>query len=51
MWTDAQRLYAGRIMFPSSHDITPGNFEACMTVLDKLIGAGNQVSDRVEATL
>ena len=38
-----QRLYAGRIMFPSSHDITPGNFEACMTVLDKLIGEGNQV--------
>ena len=35
--------YAGRVMFPSSHDITPGNFEACMTVLDKLIGAGNQV--------
>jgi hypothetical protein len=30
-------------MFPSSHDITPGNFEACMTVLDKLIGGGNQV--------
>jgi DNA repair photolyase len=38
-----QRLYPGRIMFPSSHDITPGNFEACMTVLDKLIGGGNQV--------
>jgi DNA repair photolyase len=38
-----QRLYAGRIMFPSSHDITPGNFEACMTVLEKLISAGNQV--------
>ena len=38
-----QRLCAGRIMFPSSHDITPGNFEACMTVLDKLIGAGNEV--------
>jgi DNA repair photolyase len=38
-----QRLYAGRIMFPSSHDITPSNFEACMTVLDKLISAGNQV--------
>ena len=38
-----QRLCAGRIMFPSSHDITPGNFEACMSVLDKLIGAGNEV--------
>ena len=38
-----QRLYPGRIMFPSSHDITPGNFEACMTVLEKLIAAGNQV--------
>ena len=38
-----QGLYTGRMMFPSSHDITPGNFEACMTVLDKLIGAGNEV--------
>jgi hypothetical protein len=38
-----QKLYPGRVMFPSSHDITPGNFDACMTVLEKLIGAGNQV--------
>ena len=38
-----QGLYAGRIMFPSSHDITPGNFEACMTVLTNLIQAENQV--------
>jgi DNA repair photolyase len=35
--------YAGRIMFPSSHDITPGNFDACITVLDKLIRAGNEI--------
>jgi len=38
-----QGLYAGRIMFPSSHDITPGNFEARMTVLTNLIQAENQV--------
>jgi hypothetical protein len=38
-----RKLYAGRVMFPSAHDITPGNFEACLTVLNKLIGAGNQV--------
>jgi hypothetical protein len=38
-----RKLYAGRVMFPSAHDITPGNFEACLTVLNKLTGAGNQV--------
>jgi DNA repair photolyase len=38
-----QGQHAGRAMFPSSHDITPGNFEACMTVLNKLIQAENQV--------
>ena len=38
-----RKLYTGRVMFPSAHDITPGNFEACMTVLNKLTGAGNQV--------
>jgi DNA repair photolyase len=30
-------------MFPSSHDITPGNLGPCMTVLAKLLAAGNQV--------
>ena len=38
-----QGHYADRVMFPSSHDITPGNFEACMIVLNKLIQAENQV--------
>jgi DNA repair photolyase len=30
-------------MFPSSHDITPSSLEACMTVLDNLLKAGNRV--------
>ena len=38
-----QGRYPDRVMFPSSHDITPGNFEACMTVLTNLIQAENQV--------
>jgi DNA repair photolyase len=29
--------YPGRVMFPSSHDITPNNLSACLQVLDKLI--------------
>jgi len=33
----------GRIMFPSSHDITEDNFKACYTVLEKLLEAGNEV--------
>jgi hypothetical protein len=31
------------IMFPSSHDITPAILESCLTVLGKLLAAGNQV--------
>ncbi len=38
-----QRLYDGRVMFPSSHDITPGNFDACMIVIEKLLKAGNEL--------
>ena len=38
-----QKLYDGRVMFPSSHDITPGNFDACMTVIEKLLLAGNEL--------
>ena len=30
-------------MFPSSHDITPGNFDACMPVIEKLLQAGNEL--------
>ena len=37
------KKYDGRVMFPSSHDITPNNLDACMTVLEKLLAAGNDV--------
>lgn len=33
----------GRIMFPTSHDIAPDNLDACLTVLTKLLAAGNEV--------
>lgn len=39
----AQKFYPSRVMFPSSHDITPGNFDACFTVLEKLIVRGNEI--------
>ena len=35
--------YQGRVMFPSSHDITPDNYDACSQVLRNLLEAGNQV--------
>ncbi len=38
-----QKLYDGRVMFPSSHDITLGNFDACMVVIEKLLVAGNEL--------
>ena len=41
-----QRKYqkrAGRIMFPSSHDITPGNLAACLQALTGILKAGNDV--------
>lgn len=34
---------AGRVMFPTTHDITPRNYDACATVLGKLLEAGNEV--------
>lgn len=37
------RLIKGTVMFPSSHDITPTNFSACRTVLEKLLKARNKV--------
>ena len=37
------KKYDGRVMFPSSHDITPTNLDACMIVLEKLLAAGNDV--------
>jgi DNA repair photolyase len=33
----------GTIMFPSTHDITPGNLQACLSVLRKMLKAGNRV--------
>jgi len=45
-WKDVNRRYRkmdGTVMFPSSHDITEGNFEACYVVLGKLLEAGNKV--------
>lgn len=35
--------YKGLVMFPSSHDITPDNYDACSQVLGNLLEAGNQV--------
>lgn len=34
---------SGDIMVPSSHDITPGNIETAMAVLEKLISNGNNL--------
>jgi DNA repair photolyase len=36
-------LYAGQVMFPTTHDILPENLQACITVIRKLLDAGNQV--------
>lgn len=33
----------GRIMFPTSHDITPETYPNCLIVLKKLLDAGNEV--------
>jgi DNA repair photolyase len=35
--------YDGQVMFPSSHDITPNNLNACLTVINNLLTVGNQV--------
>jgi DNA repair photolyase len=37
------RKYPGRVMFPSSHDITDGNWSACQIVMNNLLQAGNEV--------
>ena len=37
------KRYPGVVMFPSTHDITPNNLGACMTVLEKLLAAGNNI--------
>jgi len=33
----------GTVMFPTTHDITPGNLEHCLPVLRRLLEAGNKV--------
>ena len=37
------KKYDGQVMFPSSHDITPNNLDACLTVLKNLLVVGNRV--------
>ena len=34
---------SGRIMFPTAHDITDRNIDACLTVLDRMLAAGNEI--------
>jgi len=38
-----RKKYDGQIMFPSSHDITPNNLDACITKLRNLLIPGNHV--------
>ena len=43
---DVDRIYKkydGQVMFPSSHDITPNNLDACLTALRCLIIVGNKM--------
>ena len=41
--TKKRQKIEGRIMFPSTHDITPQFLDECVTVLRKLLAAGNEV--------
>lgn len=41
--TKKRKKINGRIMLPTSHDITPRFLEECVTVLRKLLEAGNEV--------
>lgn len=38
-----QPKYPGTVMFPTTHDITPAVLSPCLTVLGKLLEAGNSV--------
>ena len=40
---EERKLLDGTVMFPTTHDITPGNLDACIIVLKKLLEAGNHV--------
>ena len=35
--------FKGRVMFPSTHDITPRNVSECLVVIKKLLVAGNEL--------
>jgi DNA repair photolyase len=39
----ARKKYKGRVMFPTTHDITPQFIEECVTVLRKLLATDNEV--------
>jgi DNA repair photolyase len=41
--TKRHKKYSGQVMFPSSHDITPTNLAACLTVMKNLLDVGNRV--------
>ncbi len=41
--TKKHKNYGVPVMFPSSHDITKDNLNACRTVLQNLLSAGNEV--------
>ena len=36
-------LFPGTVMFPTEHDIHPNILQACLTVLENLLAAGNKV--------
>ena len=38
-----RKRYEGQLMFPSTHDITPHNLNACITKLRNLLNPGNRV--------
>lgn len=37
------RRFSGRVMFPTTHDISPKNLDECVTVLRHVLEAGNDV--------
>ncbi len=48
---DETKLFDGTVMFPTTHDITPGFDEACLCGLLRLLEAGNQVLVCTKANL
>ncbi len=38
-----KQVYNGRVMFPTSHDISPDTVDACLIVIKKVLAAGNQM--------